>query len=61
MSGSWDSSIRIWNVPEEKCIHFTDYHNADVYGISSHPKRPFLYISTSRDTTMRVWTNEKSV
>ncbi len=61
ISGSWDSSIRLWNVTHQRCIHVANEHNADVYGLASHPKRPFVYVSSSRDTTMRVWTLEKSV
>jgi len=30
-------------------------HNADVYGISFHPLRPFLFASCSRDTTIRLF------
>ena len=30
-------------------------HNADVYGISFHPERPFLFASCSRDTTIRLF------
>ena len=30
-------------------------HSADVYAISSHPMRPFTYLSCSRDTTVRLW------
>lgn len=30
-------------------------HNADVYGISFHPSRPFLFASCSRDTTIRLF------
>jgi WD40 repeat protein len=30
-------------------------HHADVYGLSIHPARPFLMVSASRDTTLRLW------
>ena len=30
-------------------------HQADVYSISSHPHRPAILLSTSRDTTMRTY------
>ena len=65
LSGSWDSTIRLWNVTHpnvnKRCIHVSNEHNADVYGLTSHPTKPFIYVSSSRDTTMRVWTLEKSV
>ena len=30
-------------------------HNSDVYGITFHPARPFLFASCSRDTTIRLF------
>jgi WD40 repeat protein len=30
-------------------------HNSDVYGITLHPARPFLFASCSRDTTIRLF------
>ena len=32
----------------------TDHH-ADVYALASHPDRPGVLLSTSRDTTIRTW------
>lgn len=40
------------------CIAVMSNHVADVYGISSSPGRPFLYVSVSRDTTIRQFTLE---
>lgn len=40
------------------CIAVMNDHVADVYGISAAPGRPFLYISVSRDTTLRQFTLE---
>ena len=33
------------------CDHFSD-----VYGVDSHPSRPFVFVTSSRDTTLRFWT-----
>lgn len=33
-------------------------HHADVYGLCSHPQRPFIIASSSRDTTLRLWSME---
>ena len=30
-------------------------HNSDVYAISCHPLRPFVFASCSRDTTLRMF------
>jgi len=55
LSGSWDSTIRLWNVKTCRCLRVITDHVADVYAIVSHPDRPFTYVSSSRDTTLRVW------
>ena len=55
LSGSWDSSIRLWDALSGACLLVINDHIADVYSIASHPERPFTYISASRDTTVRVW------
>ena len=55
LSGSWDSSIRVWDVVSGVCLKIIQDHCADVYSLSSHPQRPFTYISCSRDSTIRQW------
>ena len=55
ISGSWDSTIRLWDTNKGVCLHVINDHIADVYSIVSHPERPFTYLSVSRDTTVRVW------
>jgi len=30
-------------------------HHADVYGLASHPARPFFFVSSSRDQSLRFW------
>ena len=55
VSGSWDSSIRVWDIRTGDSIYVIYDHIADVYGIMSHPKRPFVYASCSRDTSIRLW------
>jgi WD40 repeat protein len=55
LSGSWDSSIRLWDVQSGECLASIKTHVADVYAITSHPDRPFTFLSCSRDTTCRLW------
>ena len=55
LSGSWDGTIRVWDTKKECQIAVSNDHHADVYGLSSHPERPFTFGSTSRDTTIRFW------
>ena len=55
ISGSWDSSIRCWNVDQMICIGIITEHQSDVYGIDISPQCGYLLISTSRDNTIRFW------
>jgi WD40 repeat protein len=54
LTGSWDSTIRVWDCWTGEC-QVINHHAADVYAITSHPKRPFVFVSSSRDTTIRMW------
>lgn len=54
-TGSWDATIRTWDIRTGVCLNIVNEHVADVYGLATHPKRPFTLTSTSRDTTVRVW------
>ncbi|KAJ3188139.1 hypothetical protein HDU85_005287 [Gaertneriomyces sp. JEL0708] len=42
-------------------LHIVTHHQADVYGLSTHPSRPFLFASSSRDNTLRLWSMEELV
>jgi WD40 repeat protein len=55
ISGSWDATIRVWNVPEKKSIHISKEHSSDIYGIVAHKERPFIYFTCSRDNSLRRW------
>jgi hypothetical protein len=61
ITGSWDSTVRAWNINTGECLEIAHAHVADVYAMSSHPRRPFNYVSSSRDTTMRLWELEGAV
>jgi WD40 repeat protein len=55
LSGSWDATIKLWDVRSGTCLFTITEHAADVYGLSFHPRRPFTFLSSSRDTTLRTW------
>ncbi|CUG00695.1 WD40 repeat-containing protein, putative [Bodo saltans] len=55
LSGSWDSTIRMWDTRSGACLHVGRAHAADVYSISCHPERPMIIVTASRDTTIRFW------
>ncbi len=55
ISGSWDSLIKLWDIRNGNCMYTITDHNSDVYGITLHPARPFLFASCSRDTTIRLF------
>ncbi len=46
----------VWDVRTMACTSVLGDHHADVYGLCAHPLRPFLFVSSSRDTSIRVWT-----
>ena len=57
LSGSWDGCIRAWDIREPgSCLRVILDHHADVYGLASHPGRPLTFASSSRDTSLRLWT-----
>jgi WD40 repeat protein len=61
VSGSWDTDIRVWDVSNSSCLQTVGGHVADVYGITSIMSYPMLFVSTSRDNTMRIWSMENLI
>ncbi len=54
LSGSWDKTLRLWNVANGECVTRFDGHTGDVMSVSiSRNFRQF--ISASRDKTIKVW------
>eukprot|EP00294_Goniomonas_avonlea_P015107 CAMPEP_0114549298 /NCGR_PEP_ID=MMETSP0114-20121206/5453_1 /TAXON_ID=31324 /ORGANISM="Goniomonas sp, Strain m" /LENGTH=1229 /DNA_ID=CAMNT_0001733971 /DNA_START=86 /DNA_END=3775 /DNA_ORIENTATION=- len=58
LTGSWDGCIRVWDTRSAVCLRVAMDHHADVYGLATHPQRPFFFASCSRDTTLRFWVTE---
>lgn len=55
ISGSWDGTIRIWDIDLAECISMINEHYSDVYSLDISPHHPFLLTSTSRDNSVRFW------
>lgn len=51
----------MWDVRSGECIHTLYDHQADIYGLDSHKDRPFVFASSSRDTSLRFWSVENLV
>lgn len=47
--------MRVWDTRSGQCLQVVTEHLADVYGLACHPSRPFLLVSSSRDTSLRLW------
>jgi len=52
-SGSSDSSVRVWNVSEEKCVTTIKGHGSIIYHIVFLD--PPYFATSSMDTTVRIW------
>ena len=55
LSGAWDSTIKMWDIRTGNIMLTLTDHNSDVYGISFHRERPFVFSSCSRDTSIRMF------
>ncbi|KAG1671522.1 WD repeat-containing protein 17 [Nymphon striatum] len=64
ITSSWDTTIRVWDIRGSTCLELNEDHGSDVYedyidlfktGLANHPLRPFMVASSSRDSTLRLW------
>jgi WD40 repeat protein len=55
LTGSWDGTVRIWDIQLKSCLFTINEHYSDVYGLSISPNHPFLLTSSSRDNSIRFW------
>jgi len=55
LSGSWDATIKMWDIRSGNHLWTLTDHCSDVYGITLHPERPFVFSSCSRDTSIRTF------
>jgi WD40 repeat protein len=54
-SGGWDANVKVWNTLSNACIYTVIDHHSDIYAIACHPSRPNLFITGSRDNSIRLW------
>ncbi len=54
VSGSWDNTLRLWNLATGKCLQVFKGHTNYVTAVTIMPDRQFA-ISGSRDRTLRLW------
>ena len=60
-SGSWDNTIRIWDINLKICLEIIKVHQSDVYGLDISTFHPFLFLTSSRDNTIRVFNYKNSL
>lgn len=56
-SGGYDGTINLINIKTNKVTKFKAHHS-HIYGICFSPRNPFLLITTSRDTSIKLWSLE---
>ncbi|KEG10302.1 hypothetical protein DQ04_03911010 [Trypanosoma grayi] len=55
LSGSADCTVRLWDVRNGMNVITVRSHSAEVLALSSHPERPLVFASASRDSTIVFW------
>jgi WD40 repeat protein len=55
VSGSWDKTVRLWNVASGKLLKVLTGHSKAVLSVAFHPDGKQV-ASCSSDATMRIWT-----
>ena len=54
ISGSEDSSLRIWRCHDWECLHVLHGHKAAIVSVAIHPTGK-IALSVSKDNTMKLW------
>jgi WD40 repeat protein len=54
ISGSWDKTLRVWDIETWECIRTLTGHTDSVFALAVTPDGKYV-ISASKDKTLRVW------
>lgn len=57
LSGSFDSTVRIWDALSGACLHHLKRHVEPIYSVSFHPTSLYLAVG-SFDQTISLWSVE---
>lgn len=55
ITGGWDGRLVFWDIRNLSQLGYVMAHASHIYGLASHPDYPTMFVSTSRDETIRVW------
>lgn len=55
LSGSKDSSIRLWNINKKQCVAVCEGHTEAIGAVSFSKKSNSFFVSGSRDKTIKYW------
>ena len=55
ISGSWDGIAFIWDINHYICLSMINKHKSDIYGIDTNCINPYLFATSSRDSSICVF------